>query len=237
MTMTTQAQRQAKHAAKPAPQAARAKSVTKARREETKAADANAAKLAKAKAATPPKAAEPKAKGSAPTAIGVAQGAMDGQPHTAQAVREARKAEKAAFDAIKDAKVAEGYAYYLDPARNVQKWIKNGDRLPIGALKLYPAPKATKDADGPRKSSATPKAKASEPKTPRAPRAQGDRKYAKGATKNEAKPGTWRHHMLTIIQANTSTEAAKAAHAKSGAFSDQNLDFNWSAKQGYITFA
>lgn len=64
-----------------------------------------------------------------------------------------------------------------------------------------------------------------------------ERTYTLGATKNTAKPDTWRHYMLTTIMGAKSTEAAKAAHAKSKKFSDNKLDFNWANAQGYIKFA
>jgi len=83
------------------------------------------------------------------------------------------------------------------------------------------------------------------PKAPKAAKADKakqpsrgvDRDYTLGATKNTAKEGTWRHHMLTVICKHKDTAAAKAAHAKSGKFSSNKLDFNWANAQGYIKFA
>jgi hypothetical protein len=63
----------------------------------------------------------------------------------------------------------------------------------------------------------------------------GDRTYVVTGT-NNAKPDSWRHHMLAMIMACTSTEAAKAKHAKSGKFVGNKLDFNWTAASGFIKF-
>lgn len=63
-----------------------------------------------------------------------------------------------------------------------------------------------------------------------------ERTYKLGATKNTAKEGSWRHHMLSMIMGSKDTASAKAAHAKSKKFSDNKLDFNWANAQGYIKF-
>lgn len=63
-----------------------------------------------------------------------------------------------------------------------------------------------------------------------------DRAYKVGPTVDTSRDGTWRNYMLATIRAHSSTSAANAAHAKSGKFSGNKLDFNWSAKQGYIVY-
>lgn len=76
-------------------------------------------------------------------------------------------------------------------------------------------------------------AKASKAKAP----ARGtERTYKVGSTKIAAKPDTWRGHMLGTIVKHSDTAKAKAAHAKSGKFSANKLDFNWANAQGYIKF-
>jgi hypothetical protein len=67
--------------------------------------------------------------------------------------------------------------------------------------------------------------------------AGADRAYKLGAAVDTSRPGTWRNYMLATIRAHKSTAEANAAHAKSGKFSGNKLDFNWSAKQGYIAFS
>lgn len=64
-----------------------------------------------------------------------------------------------------------------------------------------------------------------------------ERSYTRGKTAINAKPDSWRLHMLNTITKHGDTAAAKAAHAKSKKFADRKLDFNWAAAQGYITFS
>lgn len=71
----------------------------------------------------------------------------------------------------------------------------------------------------------------------KAPARGADRDYTRGKTEIKANPESWRHHMITIICKNTNTAKAKAAHAKSGKFSNNKLDFNWAAANGYINWA
>lgn len=91
----------------------------------------------------------------------------------------------------------------------------------------------------PAKAKASKSAKAATPKAAKnkAPSAGANRTYSKGKTAINAKPDTWRYHMLTTIVGAKDTDSAKAAHAKSKKFTDRKLDFNWAASQGYITFA
>lgn len=67
-------------------------------------------------------------------------------------------------------------------------------------------------------------------------------KVVKGA-KNESREGTWGHHMVEIILANTSSTEARAANSKAkGAtakgenFSEKNIDFAWAKAKGLITY-
>lgn len=85
------------------------------------------------------------------------------------------------------------------------------------------------------------KAKAAAPKTGKADKNKQPsngkvRTYKKGDRKNEARADTWRFYMLETIMGAKDTDAAKAAHAKSGKFSDNKLDFKWADQQGYISF-
>lgn len=86
---------------------------------------------------------------------------------------------------------------------------------PVKAGTSKSAPKAAKAAGAPR---------------------GGDRVYSATKKPVEAREGTWRHYMLTMIRSAVSTSAANAAHAKSKQFSGNKLDFNWSAREGYIVF-
>jgi hypothetical protein len=100
------------------------------------------------------------------------------------------------------------------------------------------APQSAKAVADQAKGAKAPKAT----KTPKGAKAKApskgvDRAYKVGSTKNTAKPGTWRHHMLTVIQSHKDTASAKAAHAKGKAFTANKLDFNWVNAQGYIVFA
>lgn len=102
------------------------------------------------------------------------------------------------------------------------------------------APQSAKAAADSNKSAAKP-SKAEKKAAPKAaknkqPSKGADRSYSLGSKKNEAKEGTWRHHMLTMIQKHGTTDKAKAAHAKSGQYSANKLDFNWANSQGYIKF-
>lgn len=79
-----------------------------------------------------------------------------------------------------------------------------------------------------------PAAKAPKAAKAKAPATGAEWEYKLGASKNEAREGTWRYHMLRMIQDHTSTADAKAAHAKSKQFPGSKLDFNWAARTGYI---
>lgn len=104
-------------------------------------------------------------------------------------------------------------------------------QAPHSAKAVADQPKA--DAKGKKAAkAAAPKAKAN-----KQPSAGANRAYTKGKTAINAKPGSWRHHMLTTMQKAKDTDSAKAAHAKSGNFSANKLDFNWAASQGYIVWA
>jgi hypothetical protein len=214
----------------------RAKNITVSKRAEAKAANANATKLQTLKVNA--KKPEPKVlqKGSG-ALIGVAKGAMDGQPHTKLAVEQAREREQAAKRGEVDAVLAKLAAEEKATPKKVSgtefPTVKAAAarRAQVRASLEFAAKQPVKASTGEPKAKATKKAAA-----PKTPRVTANRAYAKGATKNEAKPGTWRHHMLTMIQAHKSTDDAKAAHAKSGEYVGQALDFNWAAKQGYIAF-
>jgi len=138
----------------------------------------------------------------------LAQG-VDAQnsPHTAKA--------------IADAKVkASSKAKFPDPvsAALAAKAAANAKATPAAAKATPAAAKATPAA----KLAATP-----------AP----DRKYK--ATKKPliAKPGSFRVYMVETIRAHASTTPAKAAHAASGQYGHERLNFKWAHDAGYITLA
>lgn len=167
-----------------------------------------------------------------------AKGAVDGQPHTKRAVAEAAKRERQPwmadeYEANRDAE----HLYMLEPKSGRYYWwnpkgkAEHGAAAKIksGSVQVWPQPEAKK---------AERKAK-SAPKTERkasAPKPAADRAYAKGTKAVEAKDGSWRKYMLDTIRAHKSTNDAKAAHKASGQFAGQALDFNWAAKEGYITW-
>jgi hypothetical protein len=194
------------------------KNITKARRAETNLAKANAAKLADIKAKTPAKPDAPKAKGSG-ALIGVAQGALDGQPHTKRAVEEARRRALQGDDPL----------------------VVDGVKFP-NVTRANDARKAKAQAEADRKAGKTPAPKA----TPKAaktkpaptPKAVADRAYAPGKTIYVAKAaGTWTEYMVNTALAHKSTAAAQAAHKSSGRpDAAKPLDFKWMADKGYIAF-
>lgn len=98
------------------------------------------------------------------------------------------------------------------------------------ATKAAPAP-AVKAA--PATVKAAPKAAA---KLPRKAASRGDRAYKSTDKPDTSKAGSFRTYMISTIRAHKSTEAAKAAHAKSGQFAHERLNFNWAAQHGYIAF-
>lgn len=59
------------------------------------------------------------------------------------------------------------------------------------------------------------------------------------ATKKEdvSRDGTFRKYMISTIRAYTDTETAKAAHAKSGQYAKDKLNFNWAEQNGFIAWA
>lgn len=103
---------------------------------------------------------------------------------------------------------------------------------PQSAAAVRDQAKAAAKAGNGKGKAATPKATKN-----KAPSRGTDRSYTRGKTAINAKPDSWRYHMLTTITSAKDTASAKASHAKSKKFADRKLDFNWAASQGYITFA
>lgn len=68
-----------------------------------------------------------------------------------------------------------------------------------------------------------------------AQRSSGDFAYKTGIA-NATREGTWTHHMVTIMQAHNSADAARKAHEKSGHFSGKKLDFKWANDKGFIKY-
>lgn len=67
-----------------------------------------------------------------------------------------------------------------------------------------------------------------------------NRKYKLGSKPNEAREGTYRHYMLSVIMAHTSRHDAIVAYAKRPWPDNRPLDahhcFGWAVKQGYIVW-
>lgn len=240
---------QAKRAPKPAPrtaadqdaqtqkQAAAQIAFNKAKREteEATAKASNARTLASNKAKVKPAPAKPLQVGSG-AAVGVAKGAMDGQPHTQQAVREARAAlTKAAQQAV-----VKGLAQTVDIAGNKLTKVNpalvvNGVQYP-NAARAADARKAAEDVAAGKRQPAAPKA--AKPKAePRGPRSTASQTYKPGPKVDESRPGTFRRYMLSTILAHRDTDSAKAAHAQSGQHQKDKLNFKWAHDNGYIVLA
>jgi len=98
--------------------------------------------------------------------------------------------------------------------------------------------KAARDASAAAKpaKAAKPAAKAAKAAKAKQPAKGTNRAYKVGTTANEARPDSWRHHLLTMVMTHKDTDSAKAAHAKSGKFSANKLDFNFAAAKGYIVW-
>lgn len=122
---------------------------------------------------------------------------------------------------------------YLKAQPKPQARLANG----VDAKSAPQSAKAVADQAKGAKSAKATKTAAPKGAKAKAPSKGVDRSYAKGKTVNNAKAGTWRHHMLTVIMAHKDTASAKAAHAKGKAFTANKLDFNWANAQGYIQFA
>lgn len=167
-------------------------------------------------------------------AIGVATGAMDGQPHTKRAVQEARAREAAAAKQAGKivAKDTGGNVVYVDPKNPL---LVNGVLHPNAtrageAKRLIAASKSAKLASGAKTS--TPKANTT------TTRQTGDRAYTKGKESYAGKQGSWTAYMVQLAIAHTSTEKAKAAHAAKAPadYAKKALDFKWMEAKGYISF-
>lgn len=98
--------------------------------------------------------------------------------------------------------------------------------------------KAVADARGKANATKGKGAKAAAPKAGKnkQPAKGTNRAYKLGSREDTSRPDTWRRHMLTMIMRNKDMDSAKAAHAKSGKFADNKLDFNWANQQDYIKF-
>lgn len=62
-----------------------------------------------------------------------------------------------------------------------------------------------------------------------------DRTYKPTKKADTSKPDSFRTYMISTIRAHKSTNAAKAAHAASGKFSHERLNFKWAETNGYIS--
>lgn len=212
-----------------------AANVAKDRAEEAAAAKSNAKVLA----------ALPKTKAVAPTLakgsgalVGVAAGAMDGQPHTKLAVAQARARllaeQRGEADAVlaklvreekATPKLVQGTAFPTAKAAALR-------RAEVRKLIEFGAAKPKADPTAPKAAKAAPKAKA-----PAAPKATADRAYAKGPNAYSGAAGSWTAYMVELALRFKSTDAAKAAHAKGGQFPGKALDFKWMADtKGFIAW-
>lgn len=185
---------------------------------ETMAARANAAAIANHKQSTAPKPAAKKTGSGA--LVGVADGAMDGQPHTKLAVEQARKrlleeARAAVKGPLVDAK---------------GRTVLNATRANEARKDALAIANGTKQAPAPRAKPA-PQAKAV-----KGPRVATDRDYKAGKVEFDRKAGTWTHYMVTLALKHTSTAAANAAHAKckDADYAKKALDFKWMDAKGFI---
>lgn len=105
---------------------------------------------------------------------------------------------------------------------------KAGQRRDPVAEKLLPK-------GGDKKAAA---AKAKPAKEAKVPSTGGiDRKYKATKKEDVSKPDSFRNYMISTIRAHTQTSAAKAAHAASGKFGHERLNFKWAHDNGYIVLA
>lgn len=237
--------------AETAAQATLRANAAKHKAEEAAAKKSNDAVLQANKANAKP---EPKAvlKVGSGSAIGVASGAMDGQPHTKLAVEQARIAERANAKAqgLIEARTSMGQIVYVkrgDPLcrqvdgtlvrfpdaatvakfdKLLKQWLDHKAGLTEWPRGMGPTPRKDKPK-------AAPKVKPVPPKRVAAPAV--DRAYTKGERKNEAREGTWTRYMLEVILKHKTTVAAQAALVTAGGeFGGRRLDFKWADAKGYI---
>lgn len=106
---------------------------------------------------------------------------------------------------------------------------------PVAAKLAKRAKSDPTDADTPAKGKAP---KADKPaKAAAEPKPAADRKYKATKLADNSKPDSFRTYMISTIRAHTTTNAAKAAHAASGKFSHERLNFKWAHDHGYIVLA
>jgi len=123
-----------------------------------------------------------------------------------------------------EAKLATGLTSRIAPqsAMAAAESRKPAKAAPAAAKAAAPAPAAK-----PAKAAA---------KLPRKAASRADRTYKATDKPDTSKAGSFRTYMISTIRAHKTTEAAKAAHAKSGQFAHERLNFNWAAQHGYIAF-
>lgn len=143
----------------------------------------------------------------AKVAVGAVFSAVCADYAKLQAVEDAKRSAAPKGPAVL-AKGAEGEVHSRKAAHDSRKGV-----TPAKAEKTKPTPKGAKN---------------------KAPSAGADFAYKPGKKAVEAKPDSWRLHMLSTIVAHKDTASAKAAHAKGKKFSDKKLDFSWALSQGYI---
>lgn len=95
--------------------------------------------------------------------------------------------------------------------------------------------KANNKVDAATQKPAKVKAAKAEAKKAEAAKAKGNRPY-KWIGENKAREGTWRHAMLDCLSKNKDKDSASACMRKHKEFSNNLIDFRWSAAQGYIAW-
>lgn len=211
--------------------AAKAKNITIAKREEAKAAQSNHTALASRR----PKASAPKEleKGSG-ALVGVAKGAMDGQPHTKRAVEEARVRMNGE---TREAETKLVIAKLEAEAKTAPKFV-SGVEFP--SAKAAAARRATViqslqhtgKQPKPDTSGAPKPAKAKKTATPKAPAADAAKKIVLVAKANPYREGTKAYATFELFKtAKTVGEARAKAEAAGGSGAAGKYDI------GYLRYA
>lgn len=220
-----------------------AMNVAKDRKGEAKAAASNAAVLAAAKANAAPPPAKVLEVGSG-AAVGVAKGATDGQPHTAQAVREAAARAKAQGKPMGNPDPLRGKTRLTVQQALTHAGVRYAKLSPVNSKRRHLGWETISvDANGyflgPVAASAIAKVAAPKAKAePKAATPKADRAYKPGPTAFSGKAGTWTEYMVQTALAHKTTQAATAAHKASGRDdAGKPLDFKWMDAKGYIALA
>lgn len=187
----------------------------------------------------------PKAKVN-PDTITSVKGTSDGTGYTAisagnktEMVKDVRMTGQLRKLAVVGAsfKAVQEYLKANKPEAKLAKGL-DGKNAPQSAMAAAASRAGAKATDVPATKATAPKTTGKASATSKLSRKGGAVRTYKATKKEDvSRDGTFRKYMISTIRAHTDTDSAKAAHAKSGQYAKDKLNFNWAEQNGFIAWA